>query len=72
MGVPSVVIGLPRLLETVGRATAQAQHLAAPRFVELPDLHHALDYIPDESNFWADAVRDLIPGVVAGLTEARA
>ena len=62
------MIGLPRLLTTVGRATAQAQHLAAPRFVDLPDLHHALDYIPDDSDFWAEAVEDLLPGVVKGLT----
>lgn len=67
-----MVIGLPRLLATVGTATAQAQHLPAPRFVELPDLHHALDYIPDESDFWTEAVADLLPGVVDGLTRSTA
>ena len=70
--MPSVVIGLPRLLWTVGRASAQAQHLSTPRFVELPDLHHALDYIPDESDFWKEAVANLLPGVIDGLTERTA
>ncbi len=32
------------------------------------DLHHALDYIPDESDFWQMCVSELFPVVVAALS----
>lgn len=68
-GVATVVIGLPQLLATVGRATADAQNLPTSRFVSVTgDLHHALDYIPEESGFWDECIRDLVPQVVRGLT----
>ena len=50
-----MVLGIPQLLETVGRATAAAMSASSVPFVAIPgDLHHALDYIPDESDLLAD------------------
>lgn len=68
-GVATVVIGLPQLLATVGRATADAQKLPQSRLVAVTgDLHHALDYIPEQSDFWEECIRDLVPQIVRGLT----
>jgi hypothetical protein len=68
-GLPSVVIGLPQLLETVGRATAEALNATGVPFVHVPgDLHHALDYVPDDSEFWATCIEELAPRVVKALT----
>lgn len=39
-------------------------------FVHIPDdLHHALDYIPDESDFWDRCVQSIAPKVVAALLQ---
>jgi hypothetical protein len=68
LGVPTVVIGLPQLLNTVGRATARSMNIPRVPFVEVPgDLHHALDYIPDDSPFWAEAVDVVAPLAAKGL-----
>ena len=70
--MPTAVIGIPQLLSTVGRATAQTHGLGDGRFVAITgDLHHALDYIPEESDFWATCIRDLVPQVVRALTTER-
>ncbi len=66
-----MVLGIPQLLETVGRATAAAMSASSVPFVAIPgDLHHALDYIPDESDFWQMCVDELFPLVVTALTDA--
>lgn len=63
------MIGLPQLLWTIGSATARAQNLGQGRFIEVPgDLHHALDYVPDESPFWQECAEELLPTVVEALT----
>ncbi len=60
------------MLETVGRTAAALSASSVP-FVAIPgDLHHALDYIPDESDFWQMCVDELFPLVVAALTESAA
>lgn len=67
-GVPTAVIGIHQLLDTVGRATAAAHDLATDRFVAVPgDLHHALDYVPDDSPFWDECVEAILPVIVRGL-----
>jgi hypothetical protein len=64
------VIGIDQLLQTVGRATAAAHDLAVDRFVPMPgDLHHALDYVPDDSPFWAECVAAVLPMVVSALVD---
>jgi hypothetical protein len=69
-GIPAAVIGLTQLLETVGRATAKTMNMPDLRFVHIPDdLHHALDYIPDQSDFWDRCVDSLLPRVKAALIE---
>lgn len=66
-----MVLGIPQLLETVGRATAAALSATTVPFVHIPgDLHHALDYIPDESEFWQMCVNEMFPLVVRALTES--
>ena len=66
-----MVLGIPQLLETVGRATAAAMSASSVPFVAIPgDLHHALDYIPDESDFWQMCVDELFPLVVTALTNS--
>lgn len=68
-GLPVAVIGLPQLLATVGRATAKSMNIPDVKFIPVPgDLNHALDYVPDESSFWDEAVRQLLPAVVDALT----
>lgn len=68
-GLPAAVIGIQQLLDTVGRATAAAHDLSTDRFIAVTgDLHHALDYIPDDSPFWEECVRVIVPQVVASLT----
>ena len=63
------MIGLPQLLDTVGRATAATHDLSPSRFVTVSgDLHHALDYIPEESEFWETCIRELIPQIERCLT----
>lgn len=69
LGVPTVVLGLPQLLDTVGRATARSMSVSHLPFVPIPGgLHHALDYVPDESDFWRECVEAILPQVVAALT----
>jgi hypothetical protein len=67
-GLPTAVIGIEQLLRTVGRATAAAHDLAVDRFVPMPgDLHHALDYVPDDSPFWQECVESVLPVIVQAL-----
>ena len=66
-----MVLGISQLLETVGRATAAAMSASSVPFVAIPgELHHALDYIPDESDFWQLCVDELFPLVVTALTDS--
>jgi hypothetical protein len=70
-GLPTAVIGIHQLLDTVGRATAAAHDLSVDRFVAMTgDLHHALDYVPDASPFWDDCVRAVLPMIVDALVAA--
>lgn len=69
-GIPAAVIGLAQLLDTVGRATAKALDMSDLQFVHVPgDLHHALDYIPDDSPFWVECVDAIVPLILNALTQ---
>lgn len=68
-GIPVAVIGLPQLLDTVGRATARSMGIPSVRFCYVPgNLAHALDYVPEDSPFWEESVDFLVPQVVSSLT----
>jgi hypothetical protein len=61
-----VAIGLEQLLNTIGVATARA--LGAPNLrliaIKLP---HALDYLPDDPEYWRGVALGILPEVVAQL-----
>ena len=57
-------------MSTVGRATATAQGIPTIPFAQIVDQKSALDYIPDDDPFWAEAVVALVPEIVVGLTKA--
>ena len=71
-GLPTAVVGIDQLLRTVGHATATAHDLAVDRFVAIPgNLHHALDYVPDNSRFWDECVDAIVPTIADALTRSR-